>query len=1365
MPSQKPPPSQAQPNRSPSPWVPTRSTAAAIALWYAAVGALWILCSGWLLHHLVHDNELEALLEAVKGWFYVAVTAAILSFVLNRYFAEIRRTVRALHTSESRLRLLGDNLPDGYLYQYQYDPDGRPRFTFISAGVERVHGLTPAAVLENAQALHGQIEPSLLPALAKAEARSQRGRTDFAMDISIRRSDGEVRQLHLRSRPREEDGQVIWDGMATDITERIRAEAVLRGSEVQFRQLVETAPEAIFIRHQERFTYLNRAALRLFGAERPEQLLGESVLERFHPDYRERIRERMKILDERGEFTTSAEQVFLRLDGSLIHVIVSAVPFVLSKKQSALVFARDISALKRSEQEITHQAALIKSLLDSIPDLIFFKDVAGKYLGCNPAFANFVGRPREAILQHTDHEFFPREVADEFRAHDRAMLETRSARQNEEWVTYPDGRRVLLDTLKTPFWGPNMELLGVLGISRDITERKRAEESLRESELRRGLALDAAQAGTWEWELATGHNTWSEELWRLYGLSPNSCAASYETWRQTMRPEDRPAVEQQLQEAVRQAAEINLEWRVNAPGGTARWLMSRGRPLLDTSGRVTRYVGVVIEITARKHAEEALRQRVELQDQLAKIAATVPGMIYSFQMRPDGSLCLPFSTPVIEELWGLRPEEVREDFAPAMARVHPEDARRIGERIAASARSLQPWRDTFRVRHPQKGERWLEGNSMPQLEPDGSILWHGFVQDITERKQAEAALRESEIKFRALIENAPDGIVLMNAQRQLTYASPAARRMFGFDDQSLLTLDPNAATHPDDLPQVRELIAGLLRDPQTVRSARYRFRHRNGEWIWIESFFSNLLALPGVNSVVINFRNIEESVQAEQASRASELKYRVVADNTFDWEFWLSPEGRFIYSSPSCERITGHKPEEFTADPELVHRIVHPDDRSIFASHQHAALGAHEPGEVEFRVVRPDGGVRWIAHVCAPIRDEEGRPLGVRGSNRDVTGRKQAEEAVRSAEEKYRSIFENASEGIFQSTPDGVLLNANPALARMYGFASSREMLSASAEVIRSLRVEPELREVYRRELEATGTVTDFEFQMRRQDGSFMWSSVNARAVRNPEGQLLFFEGTVRDITDRKAAEEAIRDLNRTLDQRVQERTTELRAANEELDAFTYAVSHDLRGPLRAMSGFSQALEEDFGAQLPPEAHEFLNHIKAGSQHMGELIDGLLKLSRATRGEVEREAVDLSGLIRRVVAKLEAAEPKREVAFSCASNLTVKGDAKLLELVLTNLLGNAWKYTAKTERPDIRVSSEVKAQEIIIHITDNGAGFDLKHAAKLFQPFQRLHREDEFPGLGIGLATVRRILRRHGGDIRATGAPGKGAIFSFSLPA
>ena len=256
----------------------------------------------------------------------------------------------------------------------------------------------------------------------------------------------------------------------------------------------------------------------------------------------------------------------------------------------------------------------------------------------------------------------------------------------------------------------------------------------------------------------------------------------------------------------------------------------------------------------------------------------------------------------------------------------------------------------------------------------------------------------------------------------------------------------------------------------------------------------------------------------------------------------------------------------------------------------------------------------------------------------------------------------------------------------------------------------------------------------------------------------------VRDTTERRAAEDAVRDLNTSLERKVELRTAELRAANEELRTFSYSVSHDLRAPLRAMSGFSQALREDYGERLNDEALGYLDRIQAGSQRMEGLIDGLLALSRATRGELERGHVDVSSLATATLEETAAEDTERDVTWDVSPGITVEGDPRMIEAVMCNLLGNAWKYTGKTADARISVTSSLQDGEAWVCVTDNGAGFDPAYADKLFQPFQRLHSQDEFDGLGIGLATVKRIIDRHGGRILAVATPGQGARFCFTLP-
>jgi PAS domain S-box-containing protein len=609
-------------------------------------------------------------------------------------------------------------------------------------------------------------------------------------------------------------------------------------------------------------------------------------------------------------------------------------------------------------------------------------------------------------------------------------------------------------------------------------------------------------------------------------------------------------------------------------------------------------------------------------------------------------------------------------------------------------------------------------------------------------------------RLRMITENMIDVIGQINTHSILLYASPSVKKTFGWEPQDLEGRSVLENMHPDEsatvLRQVQEAVAQHL---PTIRQ-EFRYRCMNGDYKWLESETRLLYDTSGVfEGCVFGTRDVSDRRRAEEAFEREHNLLRTVIDHLPVTVYAKDLQG---------ETTLTNRPEAGATIPGL----ASVDEAEAFREQDRRVL---EQGEQfldqEIHVATPQGQRRTFLASRLPLRNAEVRIIGLVGIGMDITHLKRTEDELERERTFLRTVIDASPNLVCVKRTDGTFALVNRALADAYG-STPDDMIGKKdsecghppKEIERLLGSD---REVIARQAPKTIPEEKITFA----DGKERWYSVTKIPLREetgPSDKLLCLS---MEVTERKQAEEEIRRLNAELEQRVTERTAQLEAANRELEAFAYSVSHDLRAPLRSIDGFGQALQEDYAQALDEQGLDFLQRIRAASKRMGLLIDDLLKLSRLTRGELRRQKLDLSAMARRTLEEMRSADPDRSVDCTVDDKLSAEGDERLILSVLENLLGNAWKFTARRKQASIRFGAERTPRgETAFFVRDNGAGFSMDHVDKLFHAFQRLHTVQEFPGNGIGLATVQRIIHRHGGRVWAEGEPEKGAVFYFTLP-
>lgn len=1053
-------------------------------------------------------------------------------------------------------------------------------------------------------------------------------------------------------------------------------------------------------------------------------------------------------------------------------------------------------------------------------------------------------------------------------------------------------------------------LAGILALRE--AERDSQEAELRETQERLLTAQRIGKIGNWVFDVATRRLWWSEQAYAIFEQSPASFTVGLKTLAEQVFPEDRDRCDEARHNFLTGIARLDIEHRIITGTGRVRWVHELGELRVDGDGR-TLALGTVQDITDRVRNERLLASEAQalkalslglpletvLAEFLLGLETILPGALISVNFScPDGTCLQPGVGPSLPPAY--RSAFDGELIGPSAGSCGTAAYRQ--KPVIVTDIDSDPLWANYRDLAQQHGLRacW----SVPVQDPAGQLLATFAVHyrdphtpdpaDLAlahraasvigiarQRDLKDAALRESEKRFRNTFAGAATGMVVTTVEGRYVDVNAAYCRMLGYTEQELYGIDFNSLVHPDDRGEYRAQFLELQEGRRNSYIAERRFLVKDSRIAWIRTSISALRGTSGQISAVVGIaEDITLQREAEEALRQSQRLLSMASHISRQgaWQVDLL-DNRQIWSK-EVYAIHELPPGLAPNATEGVDQYA-PEYQDTIRTLYEDCVSNGTPFDAELQIITGKGRRIWVRTLGEAVRDPSGAIVRVQGALQDIDLQKQTELRERSlasrlattlesisdafflldhdwnfmflngraaqlmgggrddlmgkniwqefpnllgtiAERSYRStaadhqttsfewfnpLWEKWFEFHIYSTEEGLgvyfqdittkrraaeqllllqtavshlndvvliteatpfggsglnIVFVNDAFERLTGY-SRDEVIGKSPRMLQGPKTQRAALDRIRAALEKEEAVRA-ELINYTKAGDAYWVELEIVPIADAVGGLAHFVSVVRDITARKQAEETILLLNAELEDRVQRRTMQLEAANKELEAFSYSVSHDLRSPLNTINGFGQLLLKTNGSNLDEKGLHYLTRIRAGAQQMGELINGLLSLAKLSRDPLRFESVDISGIARRLEQECRQREPERQVQVQIQDRLVVQGDALLLSVVLQNLFENAWKYSAKQEAPRIDIGSEAGAEgQTVYFVRDNGAGFDMAYADKLFGVFQRLHSPTEFAGTGVGLANVKRVVERHGGRVWAQGRLNEGATFFFTL--
>ena len=1310
--------------RSPDVSNSVRWGAMQIAGLYLLTGGMWILFSDKVAASITLDRETFINISLYKGLGFVLATALLLYWLIQRHMA-------ALSISEIQLQQVMDALPALISY---IDVDRRYQFT-NNAYEEWFNHTAQGKHMEE---VIGKIA---YKTISKYVDRVLAGET-VSYETEIPYQDGGARFVHAHYVPdKEASGQVRgFFALVEDISEHKQAQ--------EERQLWADAFEgcahgiAIGDPDTNRILVCNPAFASMHKC-RVEDIVGSGILSLYAPSNHDLVRRGIEKADQIGHSRFEAQMI--RKDRSTFPVEMDVVS-VFGENGDVLhrvVTAQDISERKQAEKVLQESEERYRMVSELTSDYAYKDRVEadGRIIPewITESFTRITGYTLEETQAP---EFWQRLIYPEdvlvLLQHTEKILSGESAVNEMRVLTKHEEVRWLRD-FAHPIWNTDQKrVVGLYGAVQDITERKQTEIALMESMTQFRTLFEASPDAIL---LIDPHNNWPI-------LDCNTAACQMNGYTRSeligqpidiLNPNPWSTAERDEYLAnIRRQGILRYETPHYRKDGT-EFPIEVSTSLISL-GEHEVLLGIDRDITERKQAEEKLRKSEERYRFLFE-NHPYPTWIYDRKTLAF----LDVNEAAIAKYGYSRQEFLNMTIVDIRPQ---EDVEQLMNNLA---KPRQPLEHSEGWRHRLKDGTIIHVEiTSHTLELDGHESALVVAQDITERKRLE---EESKSLARFPDEN-PNPVLRATSTGKIIYANPASE----------LLLNEWHAKVGDDFPTDWIKLISELLNTNSRQTIDIQCK---------DTIYSILIVpVPEANYVNLYGRDVTEHKQAEEKLRKSEDLF-----------------SKAFHGSPSPMTIARQKDGVYIEANESFLQMVECSREEVIG---HTSLDLnlidHEGRSKIIRQLREQG---VIHNVEVQAKSKSGRRLNLLTSIEntelageactittmlDITERKQVEEAlqVAHAELEYK-VQERTAElsqantllqALMDNMPDHIYFKDTQCRFIRNSRSQANALgLSDPAQSVGKTDFDffPHAAKAYAEEQEVMRSgkpFVDFEEWVVWPDGKETWVSTTKVPLRNAEGQTIGIFGISRDITERKRTEQAIRQLNADLEKQVAQRE----AANKELEAFSYSVSHDLRAPLRAIDGYTRILVEDYGPILDSEGKRVCSVISKEARRMGQLIDDLLSFSRLGRRELHYSKIDMKTLAISVFHELMKEEKVSHIDFQISKLPSAKGDSSLIRQVWTNLLSNAVKFTSKKEGAVIEVGSTVKTGEIIYYVRDNGAGFDMEYSNKLFGVFQRLHSEREFSGTGVGLAIVQRIIHRHGGRVWAEGEVEKGATFYFALP-